>query len=675
MTDTFILDSYNKHLILEDVYNIIIDTPLTQDVRDAALFEISTDFINNTKVAFVNEVLSHANIVLTEDQITDAIIMCACNSSNYRIKFYNQIYLFSASLHSSFINIHLTYNKHIGKTIDKLSFPFSSKHYSICWKDMSIIRTQKVRGIMSLLSMSPSSSIGEDLNVKFYNPIYTGTKNLLENCVILPYDTNIDHLVGRSIFARPCPTRPRHGFIESQTVTSKKAIEQLFVNIKRRDPSGEMILMYKATAKYSSVLTPFSYSVGSNNDGATSGNAVTIPLPNNPILNKSDLSLAGITETPYVEFVEHHGNLEPVQLRNGPKPIVADEDFIPYDIPKVENIIYCDTDLIQYEFLIKNAPPNSVVYAPDKGMTSHYAAHAFANNIPFLTKPIHTYELYGSYLKANVDKDHTTSGDWSKIAEYIQYYLNVPAYILLGSDFTSKSFCSSIANPVTFSITMGHLSLICNKNNDKTNQLIAKALTCFIATYIASLLGELRHYKEHQKQYENAIKQTTESIPPCMYLPSKESQESRGGTYRAALRYSVAEMWTRTPSIEVDFMSPIWGHGTSYGGGRWASSTASMQRLQEKLLQFLKTPTRQLFNETISEWHTCINEEHNGGRILSKFICGYVFDLAANYPFKNLIQSGVTAFIAGHHTPTNDDDIDNEDSTDNEEEEDIEPNV
>ncbi len=82
-------------------------------------------------------------------------------------------------------------------------------------------------------------------------------------------------------FVRPCPVRPRHGFVESREAKTVDEIVKIMVKTLAADPKGEILLLPKIIGNASAVWLPESgtITVGPSNDGATKGyDTLTLPL-------------------------------------------------------------------------------------------------------------------------------------------------------------------------------------------------------------------------------------------------------------------------------------------------------------------------------------------------------------------------------------------------------------
>jgi hypothetical protein len=160
--------------------------------------------------------------------------------------------------------------------------------------------------------------------------------------------TQLEHPV--RLKARPCPVRPRHGFVESRDVLDEADILNVWNETKRADPEAEMLLMVSVDAGWSAILTPNALTYGESNDGATSGrgartfklgtgrfwkplNGAKGPIRRAMGLPEALLTAAWIDKdhAPYMEYVWEKDFEETpilVQLRAGPK-VKAIHDYVP----------------------------------------------------------------------------------------------------------------------------------------------------------------------------------------------------------------------------------------------------------------------------------------------------------------------------------------------------------
>jgi len=84
------------------------------------------------------------------------------------------------------------------------------------------------------------------------------------------------------MFARPCPRKPCHGFVDSRVVRTPHALLNLYRESLREDKDGEIVMMKAYSASLSAVGTNSGVTWGRGTDAVTSGKGqetVTIQAP------------------------------------------------------------------------------------------------------------------------------------------------------------------------------------------------------------------------------------------------------------------------------------------------------------------------------------------------------------------------------------------------------------
>lgn len=215
---------------------------------------------------------------------------------------------------------------------------------------------------------------------------------------VLPYDEP-----ELPTFARPCPMRPRHGFVESQLCTSWRQLMALVHATARADPEGEIILMPEIRGIYSLLINNSGTAIGKGNDGATSGtSALFIPAPTpakalTEALMQGGYSFpsdVGLKQSPYIEAVRSDDarlGFDAVQLRDGPE-ISAASEYIPRKV-KVRKVLEMSDAkgidvLLEWEKMVLEASKKTgtVAYLPKHPLSSHFAIHAISHGVPVVTK-------------------------------------------------------------------------------------------------------------------------------------------------------------------------------------------------------------------------------------------------------------------------------------------------
>lgn len=230
---------------------------------------------------------------------------------------------------------------------------------------LAIPQTQKARGIVALSQFDLHSRV-PTFHVYPANRVHPS------------------QLVG--FFARPCPMRPRHGFVDSRVVSTVEEGVSLIHETLTADPEAEIVTMPHVAAEFSGIWTPGFLIIGKGTDGATSGSsAFTIPALGDLTSQHPNLkTAAGIEGTPYLELLWPEADSLPlkVQLRDGP-PLPQSLDYIPKET-YVTEIIRAEGDLLAWEAKMRSVPPGAIVYHPNGSLASHYAIHAVLNQVPLL---------------------------------------------------------------------------------------------------------------------------------------------------------------------------------------------------------------------------------------------------------------------------------------------------
>lgn len=135
--------------------------------------------------------------------------------------------------------------------------------------------TQKFRGLFGLsMGLHACPMVYEFLSTNLASgahlwPIHAG--NILDNVLA-------NRRFHEPVFARPAPISPRHGFVESRVITTLDELIGMSVAVSHVDKynPGYVIVMKPAKPVWSAIMLPDRISFGRSNDGATSGNSITL---------------------------------------------------------------------------------------------------------------------------------------------------------------------------------------------------------------------------------------------------------------------------------------------------------------------------------------------------------------------------------------------------------------
>lgn len=194
-------------------------------------------------------------------------------------------------------------------------------------------------------------------------------------------------------FVRPCPMRPRHGFVDSRFVANEDEAKQIIKETLAADAEAEFVLANKVDAEFSGIWTKGYLTVGKGNDGATAGHSAKMIPVLGTLTNEYMNKAASVEHAPYLELLFKYKNyielgdtawkvLE-VQLRDGPELPALSSDYIPLEV-KVTNVVLADGDLLEWESKVLQFAAGTVVYHPNGSMASHYAIHAVLAKVPVL---------------------------------------------------------------------------------------------------------------------------------------------------------------------------------------------------------------------------------------------------------------------------------------------------
>jgi hypothetical protein len=437
------------------------------------------------------------------------------------------------------------------------------------------IRTQKAKGLVELKN---ASFLMPDFKIYDVQGIEPST------------------LLGH--FIRPCPVRPRHGFVDSRKIDTVEQAEIIIKETLAADPDAEFVLMPYVNAEFSGIWTPGHLAVGLGTDGATAGKtAVTIPALGDALNTSSGSyssstigSRAGIENAPYVELLwqKQYGELQTqfVQLRDGPK-LPNQIDYIPTTI-KIENIIVAKGDLLAWEKKMRaNLPPGTVIDHTGGSLASHYAIHAVLNHIPIL---ISRKPVLGETLEPTQDKE--TPMDIQALR----------AGFVIACDINMGEDMEGYKNAAYVMLAGCHHTTVWS---GKYDLLLGMAMGCAWRLTVIASLGEGRHHDSNSRRRAN---------------------KSRDRVYSKA--------WDKTDTqyTRLKFMQTInlflngdkWP-GSNFGGKSWFKLTRNAVDMYNALVA--KKPA-----EALEALNQLVHSAHNSGWGFNKFIEQRELDRTAKNP-------------------------------------------
>jgi carbonic anhydrase/acetyltransferase-like protein (isoleucine patch superfamily) len=414
---------------------------------------------------------------------------------------------------------------------------------------------------------------------------------------------NPDRMVGQ--FVRPCPMRPRHGFVDSRMVNNLAEANTIIEETKKADPEAEFIVMPFVQSSYSGIFTPGLLSVGLGHDGATAGtSSISLPaIGNYPRINRAEepkmFTNAGIKEAEYIELLwekrDELNHPQAVQLRDGPK-VSQDADYIPKKT-KVKKVIMAEGDLLEWESKMKEVPAGTVVYHPNGSLASHYAIHGVLNQIPVV---ISFEPKVGEVLEA---KTETKPISLDALRAGFVYGQRIQFSKRIEPEYEDYSTAAKV-----MLAALHHISVW----SGRYDFLIGLGMGLAYRLTVVATLGEYRH---NRRANEGGSKDRDR-----VYSEYWNESEKGDTSIRMAdaLRSFNCDHW---PS--------------NYGGTAWFTFAKHATDMLNHLIDGKITESLEAFNR-------CVNAAHNNGWAFNKFCSQDVMSATAMNPVYALLYAATT---------------------------------
>lgn len=397
-----------------------------------------------------------------------------------------------------------------------------------------------------------------------------------------------------TLFARPCPKTPRHGFVDSRIISSWEELVRVAAESLAADEDAEVALAESLDAQFNGILTPTSLSIGAGNDGATSGHdSFTVHFKNAidakefhikkfdkdvgyqrcaaPYWHYQRCAAPYITDSPYVELIYKRDSKDclVVQLRNGPK-VSASIDFIPENT-EVTKVIRAEGDLLQWEAMTANCQKGTVCYHPGGSQASHYSVHCVNNGIPVII----SYEPRVGDFLAKIDGcEKTPDIVWSEL---------------------KRGFARACRANVTTSTAARIMLATLQVFKNPSSYLLGIGMGFAYRLSLTACSGEMRHQAPRRtkgKVSRNKI-----------FVKAWKCTDVRRRLFNKYLdAFQEKELWE-----------------TAFGGEAWANIAALAIALYSEIKAENQT-------ETLSTFNRLINAQHNTSWAFNKFIFLHVYD-------------------------------------------------
>lgn len=549
-------------------------------------------------------------------------------------------------------------------------------------------RTQKARGV-NAIRRSTFRPLNHRFGLvgQFPKTLYTLPHDGMGLC-----DTLFAGTMPQAYFARPCPTVPRHGFVDSRVVLEPETLKQVVEETLKEDPNGEVLVMSLLDGDFSAVAHNAGIAWGHGNDGVTGfGAGWFIPCPTVPakwiefMVSQWDpgAKFYDVWEqdmegaTPYVELVEHKGSVVPVQVRAGP-PQQTSHNYIPR-LTEVTRILKPNlfgngtTALLQWEKEVGYAirdnggkPDGLVLWSQGMSLASHWAIHAIQAGITVITDEM---PVIGQVIEPTEDLvKPLTDADRKKLAKRIREAQLYPIGDFKQGDviLTAMAACHAM----TFWGNEDHLIALRAIAIEMVARFVASACIGEARHFYASGPGRSSeeccpdHYNyedgEDDPDYKEALKAWEESVPEKeSHLPweeifgtSKRCPMSRSSVYQKMLSPTdVARRKTLLGLARDDFRTKGWSpdgdddYACSYGGPKWAAVAEAGLALMDSTEAFLGDPSRKNWDALQVQLNYACHAAHNGGGVLTKWIKEDALNYIASIP-----TFGLMNYFAGFFT-------------------------
>lgn len=475
-------------------------------------------------------------------------------------------------------------------------------------------KTQKARGVMALRHLSFAFVNGHNFRVP--------DSRLVDAHAAADSPAAVMDSIGivPPVFVRPCPTRPRHGFVDSRVIHTGMELEQVAKETLEADPEGELIIMPFLHGGFSAIVTSANVTLGLGNDGATSGkDAVTLPLPTpnlkeflDPATRRADI---GDDEDVYVEMVHSlaYDSWYFTQLRAGPK-LNGSIDYVPESMTIRDVVRPGNTDLLAWEQRVQTLEPGTVVYHPGGGLASHFGVHCVINRVPYVV----SFEPQVGQEMAATKGRRWGEEEFERLALAIKAYEGIPLHAEALSEQREA-----------VSVVLGGLHGLGSLMQSSANESVraaAMAISLGMRAFAALCLGEARHAGANCKGDAANARMVLDKLGE--YLPDPD--QDRHNVYYEAMDWDYQRLARATTAALTVFERPGWDK--SYGGKKWATISRATLTFMEDVRRFVLAPTEGNAQKMLSTFNRIVNLAHNGGFWLNKLVTQEYADMLTEAP-------------------------------------------
>lgn len=410
------------------------------------------------------------------------------------------------------------------------------------------------------------------------------------------------------IFGRPCPVRPRHGFVDSQVVSNKQQLERLWTDAQSHDFKSEVILgPYMDKVDYNGIyVSSGNLSIGVGNDGATGGKkSISFPVAPTKFTKKLK-RMSGVKDNNelYLESIMQDGWWYLAQVRGGPAINATNPDYVPQKV-KVNHVIFPHNNLVRWEeeMSMMKHKPGVVVYGKGHTLASHAAIHCVLNNIPFITtrRPQvgEVFEPTNNSEAPKLNRNRLREGVWA--ADKMFLCLD-----------DTKDIEDKLQKHFYFALSVLH-NWAYMKNSTEADWLLGAASQSLVRICSALCFGEHRH------MYQGG--------------GGLFKEKGRSKVYVKALNCEI-DFLNSLSQVFKDFYSQEWSGG--FGGPPWATCSWYTLALWNRVVRTNNANTSTLSESEVADIigtvNKLVNLAHNNGWWFNKFTTKRDFDFIAKEP-------------------------------------------
>jgi hypothetical protein len=187
----------------------------------------------------------------------------------------------------------------------------------------------------------------------------------------------------------------------------------------------------------------------------------------------------------------------------------------------------------------------------------------------------------------------------------------------------------------------------------------------FAKFLVTACLGEARHFYSNGPGAHGMTSDLDwDTILADTPLSKRSMRDNRNGVYLAALPMDLDRLLDTIEGCIGDFRGR-WASmddgdwrayrkrglntSCSYGGPKWFEASKVVRDLVVALRDFVQAPCDGNWTRVATNYNIAVNMEHNGGRLLNKWLQSHLFDNATNAPGLFLLNGVAMRVVVNEH--------------------------